>query len=104
MKILCICSAGAKRSNYLAFVLKGMGHDALAAGIDMNKIETIEFLGNWADMIVVAEPFMKNRLPASIQSKVRDDLAIGPDVWPDHTPGELIASCRFVAARIGSSN
>jgi hypothetical protein len=98
-RILCLCSAGAKRSNYLAFLLKGLGYDSLAAGVDMNSPETVEFLCNWADVVVVVQPELLSKLPAVGWGKL-DPATIGPDVWVDTTPPELIQLSRDAAQGI----
>ena len=100
MKILCLCSAGAKRSNYLAFVLKGYGHDALAAGVDLNTPDTVAFLSDWAERIVVAEPFMANKVPERNRPKIYQTVLLGPDIWPDHNPDELKQRCHIAAQQI----
>jgi hypothetical protein len=87
MKILVLCSAGNVRSVATAWELKKHGYDALAAGVDTNQIDTINFLCYWADKILLAQPEMKNQIPTAteVQRKIDEGFTIGWDVWNDPT-------------------
>ena len=83
MKILCLCSKGVVRSVACARELKLHGHDALAAGVDINGIETINMLCYWADKILLAEPEMETMLPTStsVRTQIDREFRKGKDVW-----------------------
>jgi hypothetical protein len=82
MRILCLCEGGNVRSGHLSTLLKDRGHDALQAGVGWNAAETVVSLARtWAEMITVAEPWMRDLLPADVQDKVTLDFCVGPDRW-----------------------
>lgn len=89
MKILCACSQGNKRSVFTRYVLNYSKHEALAIGVDINTTDTIILLCNWADVILLAEPQMKKKIPTRFQHKVDDRFTIGPDVFPTNITGRL---------------
>lgn len=88
MKILCVCSQGNKRSVFTRYVLNGT-HDALAMGVDVNSAETIRMLTQWADVILLAEPQMKKRIPVKHQKKIDQMFTIGPDNFSISIAGRL---------------
>lgn len=80
-KILCVCKGGDVRSVAMAYFLKhGKNEDAIAASYQFNSPETLKLLMDWADIIMVAEDYMRNRLPIGNASKVKS-IDIGPDIW-----------------------
>lgn len=82
MRYLCLCEGGNVRSGHLATLLKDWGHDALQAGVGWNAAETVVSLGRtWAEVITVAEPWMKDLLPPDLQEKVTLEFCVGPDRW-----------------------
>lgn len=80
MKILCVCLEGNKRSVITRYVLNRHGHEALSCGIRPNSPETIQMLIDWADKVLVAEPFLAAALPTT--DKIDHNFAIGPDIYP----------------------
>lgn len=62
MKILCICEGGFTRSVCLAGHLKNTGgkpdHDAITAAWRCNSKETMGMLCDWADRVIVMQPYM----------------------------------------------
>ncbi len=97
MRILTICEGGTVRSVGLARVLKdetiaGYSHDAIAASWRWNTPETLEGFCEWADMIVVMEPYMEEKLPPEYlhRSEVCD---VGPDLYRHALDDSLIEKC-----------
>lgn len=71
-RILCVCQGGNCRSVHLAYLLKyRYGADALACGYEGNANDTLEMLSNWADIIIVVQAFMKEKILVAQQHKVR---------------------------------
>jgi len=89
MKILCICEGGNVRSGALAYQLKNLGIDALALGWRYNTLETLGMLAEWADYIILMQPWQNvvYSLPG-FQAKIRV-LDVGPDRWGSNTHPEL---------------
>ena len=54
-KILCVCERGNSRSVALAWLLKEIGHEALAIGMYTSSRETQKMLFEWADTIIVVD-------------------------------------------------
>jgi predicted protein tyrosine phosphatase len=89
-KVLCVCSAGLVRSTTMAWYLKvNKRYDAIPVGVHKNAPETLDLLGEWADIILVAESSMKLHFP-NYQDKIRD-LAIGEDIWGVPFQAELMS-------------
>ena len=88
-KILCVCKGGIVRSPAMATVLKlKYSADVLTASLDFNSGETLIMLCDWADLILVPEDWMKERLLAHIYKVMV--LPVGPDVWGNtHDSGLL---------------
>lgn len=89
MKILSVCQAGTVRSGALTIVAKGMGHDALQAGIAFNPPATLKMLVDWADVVLLAEPWIAAHLPPEAEPKLRD-TGLGPDRWQNPLHPELL--------------
>lgn len=53
MKILCLGRKGDSRSVCLAWMLKQLGHDAVAVGMRCMGKDTREMMLKWADVIVL---------------------------------------------------
>ena len=71
-RILCVCQGGNSRSVHLAYLLKyRYGVDALACGWEGNSHDTVEMLCEWADIIIVVQAFMKEKILIEQQHKVR---------------------------------
>lgn len=97
MKILTICQGGTVRSVCLARILKdkdvvGKSHDAIAASWQWNSAATMEMLGAWADLVVVMEPSMVDRIPQSLRGKT-EVCDVGPDRFGNAINPELIKLC-----------
>lgn len=88
MKILCVCSQGNKRSVYTRYILNH-SHDVLALGVDVNTSETVTLLCEWAEIILIAEPFMRKKLPVKYHKKIDSKFTIGPDIYPVNVGGIL---------------
>lgn len=57
-KVLCVCNGGNCRSVAMAEVLKGhFGKEAIAVGTYWFSRESMETFADWADAILVVEPF-----------------------------------------------
>lgn len=64
MKFLCICDGGNVRSHALAYVLHDrFGHEAIPVGRLRVSAETMEMMCEWADVIVVMQPYMEESVP-----------------------------------------
>lgn len=97
MKILCICQGGTVRSVGLARMIKdrevaGLGHDAIAASWQWNSIQTLEMLGQWADLVVVMESYMVDRLPPALRPKT-EVCDVGPDRYGNAQHPDLMKQC-----------
>ena len=81
-KILCICEGGFTRSVCLAGHLRNRDgtpvHDAIAASWRYNTPETIEMLSAWADLVVVMESYMVEKIPFQHRGKLMV-CDVGPD-------------------------
>jgi hypothetical protein len=78
MKIVCICAGGACRSVHMAWSLKQLGHAAFPIGLDHSGEGLLEMACEWADKIVVMQPYMKSMIPFDARSKV-SICDVGPD-------------------------
>lgn len=88
MKILTVCSQGNKRSVFTRFILNHH-HDVIALGVDVNSPETIRMLSEWSDVILIAHPKMKKRIPTTLQHKIDERFTIGDDIYPESIGGIL---------------
>ena len=70
MKILCICQQGNSRSVGLAFLLKNMGHDAVAIGIHSARRSTRRMLCKWADKIILVVPKYEHWIKPEFKHKL----------------------------------
>lgn len=73
-KVLCLCSAGLLRSPTAAFVLSSepFNYNTRAAGVvqEYALIPVDDVLLNWADEIVVMEPWMASRVGDNINKTI----------------------------------
>lgn len=97
MNILTICQGGAVRSVCLARLLKdkdvvGRTNDAIAASWQWNSGMTLLMLGAWADLVVVMEPYMLEKIPSTLRDKAKI-CDVGPDRFGNSQNPELIAIC-----------
>jgi hypothetical protein len=80
-KVLCLCTHGNSRSVGLAFLLKGEGCDALAAGVGLAGADTLRTLVEWAEVVVLVAgpdvPALLAKAPAAEGKLVVWD--VGPD-------------------------
>lgn len=82
MKILCVCNYGSNRSVHLASLLKKMGHDCLAAGVDKNALDTLNMLCNWAEVIIVTDvPHLEEIKKYCIDQTKIKLCNVGPDKY-----------------------
>lgn len=89
MKILVCCSAGNNRSVALRMHLISRGHDAISCGLDVNKVETINMLCEWADKVIVVDDIMLLQIFDKYHYKTVS-AKIGPDKWGRSFNQELI--------------
>jgi hypothetical protein len=86
MKFLTICNGGVVRSVSMALRLKLLGQDAIAASCDFNSPATLQYLGSWADYIILMQPRLFWLLPAEVRDEHRGKIRVmnvGEDVWGD---------------------
>ncbi len=90
MKILCICEEGYKRSVITRRLLIYKHHDAVAMGLN-NSIELRNLLSEWADVILLAEAWMKKEIDPLFHGKIESQYDIGPDHYqPTLTDRRLV--------------
>jgi predicted protein tyrosine phosphatase len=87
-KVLCVCEGGSNRSVCATNLLKdgcAHGHDALAVGWRFNDSDTLAMLCMWAQIIIVMEPYMVEKIPPVFKGKIKV-CDVGPDVYghPKH--------------------
>lgn len=77
-----MCQRGVIRSVGLARRLRDKHSiNAIPAGWESMHADTLDMLYEWADWIVIVEPYMWEKIPKQFHGKTR--LApIGRDVWP----------------------
>src|SRR5258708_5399933 len=92
MKILCVCEGGNVRSVTMAYLLKSNGMDAIACGVLWNKPETVSMLSDWAEMILLAEGRLNEKIPETNHGKIID-MEIGPDIWGQSMVPGLVNLC-----------
>jgi predicted protein tyrosine phosphatase len=73
---------------FTRYTLNGK-HDVLALGVDVNTPETIRMLSEWAEVILIAEPIMKKKIPVRFQRKIDTRFTIGADIFPVSIGGKL---------------
>jgi len=89
VKVLSVCQAGTVRSGALTVAAKAAGHDALQAGVAFNPPSTLKMLTDWADVVLLAEPWIAAHLPPEAAPKLRD-AGLGPDRWHNPLHPELM--------------
>jgi predicted protein tyrosine phosphatase len=92
MKILCVCEGGSNRSVGLTNLLKDnpvQNHDAVAVGWRFNDFDTLAMLCAWAQIIVVMEPYMVEKIPPACKDKIKV-CDVGPDIYGHPKHPELI--------------
>lgn len=100
MKVLVVCEGALVRSVIIAALLKfEHGHDALAASLRYNTPDTLRMLRNWADRVIVVEPWMRDVLypPTEEDNTFREACWVwdlGPDRWGTPIHPELQALVR----------
>lgn len=98
-KFLCVCAGGNVRSVALAYLLKSMGHEAVAIGMDHFGVESTRALAAWADVVVTVADDIRAKVYERIgavpylQAKVRH-IPLGPDVWGVSINPDLVRRCR----------
>ena len=102
-KILCCCRGGQVRS---VAARKLLSEDwgfrkVLTCGLEKNDYETIRFLVDWADaVLVVASQEVFKLFPESLRSDKVQFLEVGPDVWGWHKHPELTRKIGDLLERI----
>lgn len=81
MRILVVCEYGINRSVTIASQLKFLGHDTISTGTNMTTRETMDMLSEWADRIIIVEPYMNTFIRAKDRDKIRL-WDTGPDMYP----------------------
>ena len=80
-RILCVCRGGNVRSVHLAYLLKyRYGFDALAAGFEGNTPATLRYLCEWAELIIIVQPYMQSAIPKCFHAKLAL-YDVGEDRW-----------------------
>lgn len=92
MRILTICEGGACRSVALARMLKINRHDAIAASWARNSAETLHMLGEWAELVVVMQPEMLDKISNSLRLKA-EVCDVGKDRWGNPFAPDLMELC-----------
>lgn len=70
MKFLCVCDGGNVRSQALAYVLHDLrGQEAIAVGRIRISKETMQYMCEWADTIVIMQPHMMESIPDLMRFK-----------------------------------
>lgn len=88
-RILTVCLRGNSRSAALTWVLKEeMGRDAVAVGWSTAGPELMQTLCAWAQVVVVMESHMLERIPPPFRDKVKA-CDVGPDRWVNPSNPEL---------------
>lgn len=89
-KILVLCNQGNNRSVTIAHLIKYLGHDVIAAGLDTNSPATLAMLGDWADKIILTDG-TQHLAGYDHKTQLWD---IGPDTYPRPFNKELLAKVR----------
>ena len=81
IKILCVCNKGEVRSVATRHCLMKRGYrNVIAIGWYGMTDATLDMLGNWADIILVAKPYHAKYL-ASGREKVNKQFTLGEQIW-----------------------
>lgn len=70
-------------------------------GVDTSSPETIRMLCEWSDVILLAEPQMKKKIPTKLQGKIDERFTIGIDNFPVSISGVLT---KIVAKKLKDLN
>lgn len=92
MKFLTVCDGGNVRSHCMAVCLKERFHEAIAIGRWACKPETIDMMCNWADVVILMEPHMKENIPEKYADKIYD-INVGFDRYGVGINPELRTQC-----------
>ena len=84
----------------MAYVLKHLGHDALAVSHKWNSPETIQMLCKWADKIIPMTTDFREYVPEDFRSKILD-ADVGIDKWANPLHPELMEACIAIAEHHG---
>ena len=95
-RVLTVCRWGCVRSVALREALvRELGVDSVAIGLEKNSTETIQALAGWADIIVVAsDHLMQCRRAALLPPGKTVILNLGKDVWQNARNPVLYAKCK----------
>jgi hypothetical protein len=81
-KILCICRNGYTRSVATKMCLNKRGYkDVIAIGGGCIHPITMSMLCNWADIILLAQPYHDEFVTFGNESKIDRRFTIGEDIW-----------------------
>lgn len=98
--ILCVCDHGNKRSVFTRFLL-AYTNDVLSVGATNNGSETLKMLCEWADVILLADPTIMQKLPHGFSHKIDDRFTIGPDIYPVSISGKLLKIIKAKLTALG---
>jgi predicted protein tyrosine phosphatase len=71
-KFLCVCEGGNVRSRALAYILHDLrGQEAISIGWRWASEETMSMLCDWADVIVIMQPSMSEKIHQRFWSKLK---------------------------------
>lgn len=100
MKILCLGRKGDSRSVALAWLLKQLGHDAIAVGMRCMGRDTRKMMLDWAEMIILLHEKCGEGVPQEYWSKLKM-WPIERDVWFKQPDKDLIDILRTHMKRDG---
>lgn len=102
MKFLCVCQGGKVRAGAMAWALKDVDQDSLAAGYRTTGVETLKMLCDWADAIVLMQEAYIRKLETKVGKGGFDPrkmiiVDVGPDVFGTPTHDALLPYVRGIA-------
>lgn len=71
----------------------------MAVGWQTAGAELVRLLGDWADVVLVAEPYMAGHLPPDLRHKVAV-VDVGPDTYHQPYHNDLVAKVRALLPAI----
>lgn len=98
-KILIVCDEGLNRSATIRGQMQYWGHDCLTVGLNRNSAQTISYLAEWADLIILTAADQEHVLTRVAKDGFGRDKGfsvnvqlwnIGPDDYPRPYNYELL--------------
>lgn len=97
MRILCLCRSGRVRSHAMKVAVEFRGHEALNAGVLKATPETLKLLCDWANLVLVAEEWMIDKLDTT---KPIINLDLGPDIWRTRVNDDLLKTVQKALKKV----